>query len=121
MGGINCFSWFCLVYHEKLQILQNRALRTVLKVEPRSSSTQLYISLKLDNIQTRFQKREAVTMHKIFDSNAPKYLLDRFHTLNVTYNIRGSGRDFSLPKARTNFIHRSLSYRGGSKFGTGYQ
>ena len=98
----------------KLQILQNRALRTVLKVEPRSSSTQLYISLKLDNIQTRFRKREAVTMHKIFNSNAPKYLLDRFHTVNVTYNIRGSGRDFSLPKARTNFIHMSFLQGGQS-------
>ena len=67
----------------KLQILQNRAMRTVLKVEPRSSSTQLYISLKLDNIETRFRKREAVTMHKILNSNAPKFLLDRFHTLRV--------------------------------------
>ena len=66
----------------KLHILQNRTLRTVLKVEPRSSSTELFSILKLDNINTRFRKREAVMMHKIYNSKALRYLINRFHILN---------------------------------------
>ena len=102
----------------KLQTLQNKSLKTVLRKDPRFPTDQLFILLKLDNILERFKKRTLIVMHQIFYNNAPNPILHFFEKRNPVYNTRHSFHNFALPKGQTNYKIRSLSYRGAKCWNT---
>ena len=74
---------------EKLQKLQNRAIRV-----------------------TRVEKK-AYFMYKCINNLAPAYLCNLFAPRTPNYYFRNMKKKLMLPKPRTDYLKRSLSYSGG--------
>ena len=51
-------------------------------------------------------------MFKILKGDAPDYLQNLFSARGTGYNLRNSEIKLNLPKPRTNYLKRSLSYSG---------
>ena len=51
-------------------------------------------------------------MFKIQKGNMPSYLRTLFSIRNTEYNLRNNQFKLNLPKLRTNYLKRSLSYDG---------
>ena len=97
---------------KKLQVLQNRALRIILKVDARYSTISLFQQLKLDFLEKRRDKHALYMMYKIANHNCPNYLLDLFELKKCNYNMRNSINNFVLPKLKTCLKKKSFSYFG---------
>ena len=94
---------------KKLQILQNRLLKTVIRVENRYSTRLLYENLCLD---TLVERRKNHVLYKIADQSTPDYLLSKFNFKYTSYSLRNAPRIFTLPRIKTCFKKKSLSYYG---------
>ena len=92
----------------KLQTLQNKAPKIVLRKDPRFPTDQLFLLLNLDIILGRFKKRTLLVMHQIFYNNAPKSILRFFEKRNPAYNTRHSFHNFALPKGQTNYKNKEF-------------
>ena len=103
-AGKGCF--------EKLQKMQNRALRVVLQVEWRFPSRELFDLLKIDNLSDRRDKHVLYYMYKIVHNMTPGEFIKYFVPKEFHYGLRNAHKNMELPKPRTNFKKRSLSYRG---------
>ena len=97
---------------QKLQVLQNRLLKVVLKVENRYPTNLIYGSLSLDTLDQRRTKHVLSLMYKITKKLTPDYLTTIFELKTTSYNLRDSFQNFSLPKLNTCFKKKSLSYYG---------
>ena len=51
-------------------------------------------------------------MFKMLKANMPSYLRTLFSIRNTEYNLRNNQFKLNLPKPRTNYLKRSLSYDG---------
>ena len=69
-------------------------------------------ALQLDKIYVRRRKLKAQLMFKILKGNMPSYLRTLFSIRNTEYNLRNNQFKLNLPKPRTNYVKRSLSYDG---------
>ena len=96
----------------RLQKLQNRALRAVMGVNWEFPSESLYRELKIDKLEIRRKKRTFYTMYKIAHEMSPHVICNHFHFKNNKYNLRHQMNNFQLPKVRTEFKRRSLSFSG---------
>ena len=63
---------------DKLQKLQNRAVRVITKSSYDVSANHLLTSLRQDNLAKRRKKLKAILMFKILNGLAPDYLQDLF-------------------------------------------
>ena len=97
---------------DKLQKLQNRALRIILKVDWRFPSHSLYDILKIDNLSDRRNKQILHMMFKIAHDMIPGDFLKYFVPKEFHYGLRNAHKCFELPKPRTNFKKKSFQYRG---------
>ena len=97
---------------DKLQKLQNRALRSVLKVDWSFSSSDLFRVLKVDNLSDRRDKHVLHMMYTIAHEMTPGEFLKYFAPKEYHYGLRNARKCFEIPKPRTNFKKRALSYRG---------
>ena len=97
---------------DRLQKLQNRALRIILKVDWRFPSHNLYGILNIDNLSDRRNKQILHMMYKIAHDMIPGDFLKYFVLKEFYYGLRNSNKCLELPKPRTNFKKRSFSYRG---------
>ena len=97
---------------EKLQKLQNRAARVILKANYETSPSMLLEILNWDTLSIRRKKLKALIMFKSLNKLAPVYLQDLFIERSTEYNLRNSFNKLSLPKPRTNYLKRSFSYSG---------
>ena len=97
---------------KKLQILQNRLLKTVIRVENRYSTRLLYENLCLDTLVERRKNHVLCIMYKIADQSTPDYLLSKFNFKYTSYSLRNAPRIFTLPRIKTCFKKKSLSYYG---------
>ena len=68
--------------------------------------------LNWDNLSTRRKKLKATLMFKIIKGLSPAYLQDLFSIRSTPYNLRDSEIKLNLPKPRTNYCKRALSYSG---------
>ncbi|CAH3182739.1 unnamed protein product, partial [Porites lobata] len=64
---------------DKLQKLQNRAARVILKANYGTSSSLLLDILKWDKLVIRRKKHKAIMMFKSLNEQAPVYLQNLFH------------------------------------------
>ena len=99
-------------YIDKLQKLQNRALRTVLNVKWRYPTQLIYDQLSDQILEIRQQHRISHIMYKIAHRLYPEALCQRFQFKYSTYNFRRTLMKFESCKFLTNFKRRSLQYRG---------
>ena len=113
------FDYCCSVWdglgetlYTKIQKLQNRAVRVITKSSYDTNASVLLNALQLDNLYVRRRKLKAQLMFKILRGNMPSYLRPLFSIHNTEYNLRNNQFKLSLPKPRTNYLKRSLSYDG---------
>ena len=97
---------------KKLQILQNRLLKTVMKVETRYSTQLIYENLSLDKLAQRRNKHVLHLMYKIAGQLTPEYLTKKFEFKRSFYDLINTVLNFSLPRINTCFKKKSLSYYG---------
>ena len=109
-----CSVWdnFGETLSNKLQKLQNRAVRVITRSPYDASASPLLDSLHLDNLSLRRKKIKAKMMFKILKGDAPDYLQNLFSARGTGYNLRNSEIKLNLPKPRTNYLKRSLGYSG---------
>ncbi len=96
----------------KIQKLQNRAARVIMRANYDDSAGILLDTLHWDNLSLRREKLKAGLMFKTLKGNMPSYLQDMFSFRGLGYNIRNSEIRLNLPKPRTNYLKRSFCYSG---------
>ena len=109
-----CPVWDGLSYElaDKLQKLQNRAIRVITKSDHYSSATALRGELGWDNLCTRRKKQKLKLMFKTLNAQSPEYLKGLFMPFSTDNGLRNSDNKLALPKPRTNFLKRSFCYNG---------
>ena len=113
------FDYCCSVWdnlgetlNNKMQKLQNRAVRVITRSPYDASANPLLDSLHQDNLSLRGKKIKAKIMFKILKGDAPAYLQNLFSARGTGYDLRNSEIKLNLPKPRTNYLKRSLCYSG---------
>ena len=96
---------------EKLQKLQNRAIRVITKSSYDASSRFLLNSLGWDNLSVRRAQQKANLMYKCINNLAPAYLCNLFAPRTPNYYFRNAKKKSMLPKPRTDYLKHSGSYR----------
>ena len=106
--------WDCLSNElaDKLQKLQNRAIRVITKSDYYSSATALRSKLGWDNLCTRSKKQILKIMFKTLNDQSPEYLKGLFKPFSTDYGLRNSDNKLALPKPRTDFLKHSFCYSG---------
>ena len=66
----------------------------------------------MENLYVRRRKLKAQLIFKTPKGNMPSYLRTLFSIRNTKYNFRNNQFKLNLPKPRTNYLKRSLSYDG---------
>ena len=97
---------------DKLQKLQNRAIRVITKSDHYSSATALLGELGWDNLCTRRKKQKLKLMFKTLNGQSPEYLKGLFMPFSTDYGLRNIDNKLALPKPRTDFLKRSFCYSG---------
>ena len=96
----------------KIQKLQNRAVGVITRSSYDTNASVLLNALQLDNFYVRRKKLKAQLMFRILKGNMPSYLRTLFSIRHTDYNLRNNQLKLNLPKPRTNYSKRSLSYNG---------
>ena len=100
---------------DKLQRLQNRAVRVLTQSSYDADANQLLKELGWDNLQTRRQKLMAEMVYKSLNSFAPNYLSSKFiqrSDVSTSYNLRKSDNKLAIPLSHTNYYRNSFGYSG---------
>ena len=97
---------------DKLQKLQNRAIRVITKSDYHSSATALRTRLGWDDPSIRRMKFKAKLMFKTVNEQTPEYLHDLFKPFSTDYGLRDKENKFALSKPRTEFLKRSFCLSG---------
>ena len=100
---------------DKLQKLQNRAVRVLTHSSYDTDANQLLTELGWDNLETRRQKLKAEMVYKSLNGLTPNYLTSKFilrSDVITSYNLRDSENKLAIPLPRTNYFKNSLSYSG---------
>ena len=97
---------------KKLSKLQKRAARVITRQSYEVRSTQILESLNWIPIEDTLKNRETTMTFKALTNRLPDYVQNFFKTSeNCNYSLRSNNIKLSLPKPKTNFLKRSLSYR----------
>ena len=100
---------------DKLQRLQNRALRVLTHSSYDADAIQLFKELGWDNLETRRQKLKAEMVYKSLNGLALNYLFSKFiHQSDVitSYNLCDSDNKLAISLPRTNYYKNSFGYSG---------
>lgn len=98
---------------ERLQKLQNKAMRVILKCNRYTSINFMLESLKWLNIKQRLQLNTINFIQKIKIGKAPEYLTEQIRYVREAqpYQLRNI-EDFRIQRASTAAMQRSLFYNG---------
>ena len=101
---------------DKLQRLQNRAVRVLTHSSYDADANQLFKELGWDNLETRHKKLKAEMVYKsLSDGLAPNYLFSKFiqrSDVITSYNLRDSDNKLAIPLPRTNYYKNRFGYSG---------
>ena len=103
------------ILSDKLQRLQNRAVRVLTHSSYDADANLLLKELGWDNLETRRQKLKAEMVYKSLNGLAPNYLSSRFiqrSDVITSYNLRDSDNKLAIPLPRTNHYENSFAYSG---------
>ena len=99
---------------DKLQRLQNRAVRVLTHSSYDADAIQLFKELSWDNLETRLQKLKAEMVYKSLNGLAPNYLFSKFiqpSDVITSYNLRDSD-ELAFPLPHSNYYKNSFGYSG---------
>ncbi|CAH3041803.1 unnamed protein product, partial [Pocillopora meandrina] len=88
---------------EKLQKLQNRAARVIIKSSYNMNSSYLLNSLSWDNLSVR-TKQKTNLMYKCVNKLASNYLCNMFTPRTLPFDLRDASQKLYLPKPRTDYL-----------------
>ena len=100
---------------DKLQKLQNRAVRVLTHPSYDGDANQLITELGWDNLEIRRQKLKAEMVYKPLNGLTPNYLSSKFiqrSDVITSYNLRDSENKLAIPLPRTNYYKNSFGYSG---------
>ena len=100
---------------DKLQKLQNRAVRVLTHSSYDADANQLITDLGWDNLEIRRKKLKAEMVYKSLNGLTPNYLSSKFiqrSDVITSYNLRDSENKLAIPLPRTNYYKNSLGYSG---------
>ena len=100
----------------RLQVLQNRALRSVLQVDNRFNRATLYNTLEIDQLKERWEKQCILLVYKLVNNLAPPSLSSRIHLKSREYMLRNMTCQIELPRPHTNFLRKSPLYSASKLF-----
>ena len=101
-----CSSWFSSLsakWKHKLQVMQNKITRFILKLEPRSHiGREEFEKLGMLKVEDRIKQLKLNHVFKIYHDEAPEYLISHFRKFSNIhrYSTRGSSTNFNLPKLK---------------------
>ena len=106
--------WDCLSGYlsDKLQKLQNRAARVIIKSPFDTSSNHPLSTLDWERLSLRRKKQKALMMDKTMNDLPLEYLQSLFPQRDSAYNLTNSEERLTLSKPGTNYLKRSFSYSG---------
>ena len=104
-------------YVDKLQKVQNRAARIILRVKPEShvSVAEMHNALGWQFLDKRRHNHTTVFMYKVMHDLTPAYLQNEFEFAPQYYSSR-LGEKLLLPKPRTNALKKAFKYRGAKTY-----
>lgn len=105
----------CCTAHqiERLQKLQNRAMRIILKVNRYTSIHFMLESLKWLNVEQRLKLNTLNFIHRIKNGEAPEYLTEQISYVGDSqpYHLRNA-EHFRIERVTSSAMQRSLFYKG---------
>ena len=114
----SCSSWYAgtsQALKNKLQVAQNKTIRFIKSMGPRSSIKQTELSsLGFLNVNTRLKQLRLNHAFKIFHNKCPSYLKNNFVKINEhhQYNTRSRQYNYVTPKIKgiesTSFFHNAI-------------
>ena len=100
---------------ERLQKLQNRAARILTSSSFDADARYLLQRLGWKDLITQRQIQVALMVFKALNDLAPDYLSSMFTERSTSgYVLRDSTNKLNVPLPRTNYLKRSVSYRGAT-------
>ena len=110
-----CSSWFeglSKAYKNKLQVLQNKTIRFILSLDPRTHiSWDIFNSLKMLPVSERVSQLRLNHVYNVFHGLAPPYLCQYFE-LNSNITRGGSNMNFQVPRvgtySKSNFYYKAI-------------
>ena len=111
----NSGSYCAKTLPDKLQRLQNQAVRILTNTCYDADANQLFKELGWDNLETRRQKLKAEMVYKSLNGLAPNYLSSKFiqrSDVITAYNLHDSDGKLAIPLPRTNYYKNSFGYSG---------
>jgi len=117
-----CSSWYSGLSKKsksKLQVCQNKLIRTILKLPPRTHIDHSHF--KLLNwlpVEKRVTQLKLSHVHRIVSGTAPKYLSNYFIPVNNTHNIgtRSSQTSLVVPRYRSLLGKGTFKYTGAMEW-----
>ena len=97
---------------EKLQKLQNRAIRVITESDYHSRGTAPPTNSGWITSIPEEKKQKAKLMLKILNKRTLEYLQDLFKPFTTECDLRDMANKVALPKARTEFLKRIICYSG---------
>jgi hypothetical protein len=96
----------------RLQVIQNRSARIICGVPWDTPSEEVRNQLNWFPLSNRQTYNCNILSYKILNQMAPSYLNCLFLYNDNNYNLRRSKYNVFIPKPKTNYKKRSISYRG---------
>ena len=97
---------------QKLQGVQNFALKSVLQMKKSDSATQALQTLKYLNLEEKRNIHEAVFTHKVIAGKMPTNLTEDYEKLKSRLNNRSAGKGtLNIPTHKTTRYESSILYR----------
>ena len=95
----------------KLQKLQNRAMRVLTFSDFDADANSLLEKLRWDDLNQQYQFQKALMVFKSLNNLAPEYLCSKFtyHINVIPYILRDSVNKLAAPLPCTNFLKNSFS------------
>ena len=98
---------------EKLQKMQNRAARVITGTSYETMSSEILADLGWQPLTKRMKIKKATFMYNIRNNNHNEPMTNMFKlSNNQAHNLRSNEINFQIPKPRTNFMKKSISFSG---------
>ena len=97
----------------KIERVQNYAMRLIMSAEPRTPSAELRSKLSWMTLQNRRNMQVISKVHRCLQNKAPHYLCSKFESnLNAKYRGTRGSANVQLQRPRTNFYRNSFEFNG---------
>ena len=101
---ISVWGGLCKSELEDLQVIQNKAVRVVLNLPPRTNRNAMYDESGYMTIKQEIFYHTVLNIYKIKSTKQPEYLYDRLNRENIRGNLVMDKTNLKL--ARNGFIYR---------------